>query len=194
VTWYLRFTALLALATFAVLPVFAQRLDKKASGRGEVESDCSAEIDHPCMFAKATTPGASTGTFISFGDTNVPPDNADWDVFKVSTSQSVTFSSALVGSFLCGDDSTQAQLDNFCTGTVDTSAPSSDFLTSTLGPGNLVTFNFISTATDLPSQWVFYADRSDDVSIVSGTTPEPATFFLMGGALFGMLVLFLRKR
>lgn len=32
----------------------------------------------------------------------------------------------------------------------------------------------------------------DDISVTN--TPEPGTFFLMGGALFGMLAIFLRKR
>jgi hypothetical protein len=189
-----RLVSVVGLVAALIIPASAQKLDKKASGRGQINPLCSASFaaaNGQCMFAAPTSPGSNTGTFVSFGGTDDP---TDWDVFEVPTTQSVTFSSALVGSFICGSGVNPPDLNGFCTGTVDPIAVSSTFLNSVVNPLGQLTFSFISSATDLPADWVFYADASDHVTLVSSATPEPSTVFMMGGALLGMLMMVLKKR
>jgi hypothetical protein len=133
-------------------------------------------------------PTSNTVEFVNFGNA---PDNVDWNLFMVPTTESVTFSSNLVGSFFCGEGFTSSDLSGFCTEPLNSNSDtnSADFLTSVAGPGSgQLTFNFISGATDLPAEWVFYADTSEKVSIVGSTaTPEPPTIALVA---VGLLALF----
>ena len=187
----LRFTTLLALATLIAFPASAQRLDKKASGKGQVNplGGCVAgSANNPCVIFSlptSSTPAQWTN-ILSATSTDGP-----YDLFMVPTTQDVTFqltgSTVAFGSFLCGDDSTMiGLLGNFCTNIADTADPATFLSLDPLLPdgSNRVTFGFNPGATGLPADWVFYFS-SGDASIVQNTvaTPEPATLTLLAGGL-----------
>jgi hypothetical protein len=192
----LRFVPILALAALVALPASAQRADKIASSRGDVVpfAECTSAATLPCMSINPSPPTSNTVEFVNFGN---GLENADWDLFMVPTSQgSVTFSSTLVGSFLCGTSFNPSQLSGFCTATGDSDAGSDQFLTSAPGPGaNQLTFSFIPGAVNLPAEWIFFADAGT-ASIVSGSTatPEPPTVALVAGALLFALAKMKRLR
>jgi hypothetical protein len=186
---FLRLTIFLALNASLVFPAFAQRGDKVASGRGVVvtsAADCPSTSTTACMFVNPTS--SNTATFVNFGNA---PDNVEWDLFSVATTGSVTFSGQDVGSFICGDGFSPADLQGFCTGLVDPdTTTSADFLNpAVLGPGNLITFSFISGATNLPAQWVFFADTSEHITMEPTATPESPTVALVGAALLFFVIL-----
>jgi len=187
----LRFTFLLASAAILVLPVSAQRLDKKASGLGQVNptTGCSAGSSNtPCVvFAQSSTTQGQWTNFLFGGGQDGP-----YDLFTVPTTQDVTFqltgSNVAFGSFLCGFDTTMiTQLGGFCTNIADTADPATFLSLDPLLPdgSNQVTFGFNPGTTGLPADWVFYF-TAGDASIAQSTvaTPEPATLTLLAGGLF----------
>jgi hypothetical protein len=197
-------TAFLVFALVAVLPAAAQRTQKVVSGRGVAVAGCSAtSATLPCFQVTPTSPGANTATFINFepdpSDPTVGILDGDFDLFKVSTAQSVTFSNGLVGSFMCGDgfSASDAGLFGFCTEIAnDPEALDTDFVTSALDSisGHLTYSFHTSTGASiapLPAEWVFFADRGVN-SIVAGgggTTPvpEPNAIALLAFGLFALV-------
>jgi len=187
----LRFTGLLVLCTLALVPAYAQRLEKKASTRGQVvpSGDCLPDATEPCM--SVTPLSSNTAAFVNFGN---GAEDASWTLFEVPTTQSVTFqltpTSLGVGSFVCGDGFTPADFGGFCTGLVDPDGTTdADFVQTTLDAADhQVKFSFLNVP-DLPADWVFYADPGDAAISGSTTVPEPGTFALLACGLLGLVVL-----
>ncbi len=196
----LRFATLIVLTALVLTPSFAQRLEKKASGKGQVNpaSGCSdGSSNTPCVLFNQTSSTTGQWTNFLFGGGK----DGAYDLFLVPTSQNVTFqltgSSVTFGSFLCGFDSTMTtQLNGFCTN-IDDSADTSTFLNpnpSSPNASNQVTFGFLPGATGLPADWVFYF-TAGDAKIISGSTsvPEPGSLALLACGLF-VMIMFGRKR
>lgn len=189
-----RVTTMFLLAGFMLLPAYAQRLQKVASNRGQLDPTCTAgSLDLPCFTLTPFSPGSDTALFINFDfNGNLV---ADWNLFVVPTSvKSVTFQlpsvSAGVGSFLCNGASL-TDFGKFCTDTVDPNALDTDFLGTPVVDSSThrVTFSFLTGVPDLPAAWVFFADSSDKAFIVPGgstSVPEPATFALLAGGLLAL--------
>jgi hypothetical protein len=191
-----RLSVLLVLTALAVLPAFAQRLEKKASGKGQVNplTGCSdGSSNAPCVIFTQTSPTTGQWTNILFGGGQDGP----YDLFLVPTSQNVTFqltgSNVTFGSFLCGLDPTMtSRLNRLCTN-IDDSADTASFLNpnpSAPDASKKVTFGFLSGAAGLPADWVFYF-TAGDAKIVTGSTtvPEPGTIALLACGLFAMVML-----
>ena len=186
-----RITGLLVLIAFALVPAYAQRPEKRASTRGAIvpSGDCLPAATEPCMSVTPLT--SNTAAFVNFGN---GPENASWTLFEVPTTQSVTFqltpTSLGVGSFICGDGFTPADFGGYCTGLVDPDGTTAtDFVQSVLDAADhQVKFSFLNVS-DLPTEWVFYADPGDAAIIGSSTVPEPGTFTLLVCALLGLIVI-----
>lgn len=192
-TKFARFATVVFALAIASLPAFAQRLEKKASGKGDVNPSAGCVAggsNNPCVVFSTTSATTATWTnFLFDGSTDGP-----FDLFMVPTTAPVTFQltgpNVTYGSFLCGFDSTMTDLlEHFCTN-IDDSADPASFLTSNpanADASNKVLFSFNSAAAGLPADWVFYAD-SGKATIVEGTTgvPEPGTFALLAGGLLGL--------
>jgi hypothetical protein len=194
----LRFAILLMATVLTVVPGFAQKLDKKASGKGQVnpttEGGCVAgSANNPCVIFTQTS--STTGVWTNIISSTIT-DGPDY-LFMVPTTGDVTFQlsgpTVAFGSFECGFDSTMTmQLNGFCTNIPDADDPST-YLTldpAAVNASNQVTFGFNSAASGLPTDWVFYTtDKS--ATIVTGSTgvSEPSTLGLLVCALlaFGLL-------
>lgn len=187
----LRFAILLVAVVLLTAPGFAQKLDKKASGKGQVNptTGCVAgSANNPCVIFTQTS--STTGVWTNIISSTIT-DGPDY-LFMVPTTTDVTFqlSSSTVGfgSFECGFDSTMtAQLNNFCANIPDSDDPS---IYLSLDPAavnglNQVTFGFNSSASGLPADWVFYTTDPNS-TIVAGTAgvPEPGTLTLLACAAF----------
>jgi PEP-CTERM motif len=193
-----RLAVSVALAAFVAFPACAQRAEKIASGRGDLETAAACAANTlPCM--SVTPTGANTAEFVSLNSSDTTL-NSDLDLFKVLTTSSVTFQlnpgNAGVGTFICGDQFSPppVQFDGFCTNLVnpDILNPTAGFVTDVVN-GNQVTFSFLSNP-DLPSGWTFFSDPGDHAFIVPGgstTVPEPASLALLA---CGLLAMFGAKR
>jgi hypothetical protein len=195
---------LIALAVLLVIPVSAQRLDKKASGRGDINpaTGCPGLGDPnntPCVVFTSSTTTATYDNFLFGGGEDGP-----YDLFMVPLTQNVTFqvtapdpSKVVFGSFLCGDDSSAGQLNGFCANTIDPNAVSDAFLSlnpAALNAANQATFGFKpGAAAGLTSgEWVFFFTENDAKIIGNPTSmPEPSTYVLLA---VGLLVLLGAKR
>jgi len=171
----LRFAILLTAMVLLAIPGFAQKLDKKASGKGQVNpttgGGCVAgNANNPCVIFATTSSTTATWTNIISSTVTDGPDY----LFMVPTTENVTFQlsgpTVGFGTFGCGFDSTMtAQLNGFCTNIADT-------------------FGFNSAASGLPTDWVFYT-TDKNASIVPGSTvPEPSVLALLacGMLAFGV--------
>ena len=192
----LRFAILLTAMVLLAIPGFAQKLDKKASGKGQVNpttgGGCVAgNANNPCVIFATTSSTTATWTNIISSTVTDGPDY----LFMVPTTENVTFQlsgpTVGFGTFGCGFDSTMtAQLNGFCTNIADTDDPST-YLSldpSTVNALNQVTFGFNSAASGLPTDWVFYT-TDKNASIVPGSTvPEPSVLALLacGMLAFGI--------
>ena len=192
---------LLALQILCAGKAVATRIDQGASGKGEVNpaSGCTlanvaSGVTNVCVAFEINTPSTATwaniiptfdSSFNVIGSTEFGP----LSLFLVPTTSPFTLqlpsATADYGSFLCDfDTSMNAQLGGFCTDIPNSPGDDlSSFLSSgPVSPGNQVTFSFVSGATGLPADWVFYTKGV--------ATPEPSTLLLLSS---GIAVL-LRKR
>lgn len=189
----LRSLAFISLAACFVIPAHAQRLQKVASGKGDVNpsSGCVAGGSNtPCVVFTQTSTNTGQWTNFLFDGTQDGP----FDLFLVPTTQNVTFQltdpNVAFGDFVCGFDTTMiALLSNFCTDVDESADPASFLLPNPIAPNgsNQLTFGFIQGAVGLPTDWVFYFPAGD-ASIVTGSSavPEPGTFALLACGLLAM--------
>jgi hypothetical protein len=193
----IRFASLLVMFVLILMPAHAQRLEKKASTRGAIvpSGACLPGSTSACMSITPLT--SNTAAFVNFGN---GAEDASWTLYEVPTTQSVTFqlltpTSLGAGSFICGDGFTPTDFGGFCTGTPDPdNTTAADFVTSSLNSSTRqVTFSFISTATGLPPDWVFYADPGDIAFASSSTVPEPGTLTLLACSLLGLASLGVKR-
>jgi hypothetical protein len=198
-----RFGALPALLlVFCVLPVLANRLDKKASGNGVVNQPggCTAALQIECVAFSITSPTTAEWDHFSFNGVDSVEDGP-FTLFLVPTTESATLqllnANVVFGSFLCGNpgEGMFSTLKGFCTN-IPEDADLAAFLSSnpdSPNGSNQATFSFISGASGLPPEWVFYAE-SGKANLVGASTsvPEPGTVALLGFAFAG--VAFLKRR
>ncbi len=192
----LRFITLILMAGLLLSPAFAQRLEKKASGKGQVNpsTGCSdGSSNDPCVVFTQSSATTGQWTNFLFGGGK----DGAYDLFQVPTTQDVTFqltgSSVTFGSFLCGFDGTMfSTLNGLCTN-IDDSADTASFLSpnpSAPDASNKVTFGFLPGATNLPADWVFYFSAGDAQIVPTTTTaPEPGTIALLACGLCAIAML-----
>jgi hypothetical protein len=193
---FIRSATLFLLLALLIVPARAQRLEKKASGNGQVNPSggCTpGSSNNPCVIFDQTSATTAQWTNINSATSTDGP----YDLFMVPTSQNVTFQvtnpGLAFGSFLCGFDSTMTtQLNGFCTNIPDSDDPAAFLNPNPNSPNskNQLTFGF-QNATDFPSEWVFYF-TAGDASIATGGggngVPEPSTFALLAAGLLGFAI------
>jgi hypothetical protein len=197
---FLRSAALFLILALLLVPAQAQRLEKKASGAGQVNPSggCTpGSINNPCVVFDQTSGTTAQWTNIISGTSTDGP----YDLFMVPTSQNVTFqvtnAGLAFGSFLCGDDPTMTtQLNGFCTNIADSDDPGQFLGPNPNSPNgsNQLTFGFHTSPTqsDFPSEWVFYF-TAGDASIATGGgggngVPEPSSFALLAAGLLAFAI------
>jgi hypothetical protein len=191
----LRSLVFVLFAACLVSPAHGQRLQKVASGKGQVNptGGCVSGSNNPCVIFTQTSTSTAQWTNVLLDGTVDGP----YDLFLVPTTQNVTFQlvnpNVPFGDFVCGFDTNMiVQLNNFCTNVDETADPASFLLPNPLVPNgsNQLTFGFIQGAVGLPADWVFYFPAGD-ASIVTTTTPvpEPRTLTLLAVALLGLALL-----
>lgn len=191
-----RSMAFIALAVVFVIPAQAQRMQKVASNKGDVNpsSGCVAGgSNNPCVVFTQTSTNTGQWTNFLFDGTQDGP----FDLFLVPTTQNVTFQltdpNVVFGDFICGSDQDNMLilLNNFCTQVDEAADPASFLLPNPVAPDSnkQLTFGFIQGATGLPTDWVFYFPAGD-AAIVTGSSavPEPGTFALLACGLLATLL------
>jgi hypothetical protein len=199
---FARVASLLILLGLALVPADAQRLEKKASGKGQVNptTGCTTGAENnpdtnPCVNF-VSTPGSDIAQWTNV--TSATTEDGPYDLFMVPTTQDVTFqitlptptSTLAFGSFLCGDDPTMTvQLNGFCTNIDDSADPGTFLNPNPQAPDakNQLTFGFTNPG-GLPADWVFYF-TAGDAAIVGGTVPEPGSLALLCCGLLATLAI-----